>query len=265
MAYLEPIGSPRGSGVPFRRIKRRGHRGLAVALALAVMALCAGALWIAYELRRAPEPGAHAPLIQADNDPIKVKPGDPGGMEIPNRDRLVFNQKGDGTPEHVLAPPEAPLPRPAPEPPATPAPAHTQAQTSPAAPSTTTPASPPATQPAAPAIPAWPGEARAPSTPNTPQQGVTPPPPAPAANGKGYRLQVASVKTEDGAKQEWERIRKQNADILGSLPYRADRVDLGDRGVFFRVQIGPIADAIDAERICSALRDRKVGCILVKP
>ena len=72
-------------------------------------------------------------------------------------------------------------------------------------------------------------------------------------------------KTQEGAKQEWERIKRQNADILGTLSYIADRVDLGDRGTFFRVQIGPIADGTEAERICSTLRERKVGCILVKP
>ena len=242
MAYLEPLGSPQGSGVPYRRIKRRGHRGLAIALALAVMALCAGAVWVAYELRRAPAPGAHAPLIQADNQPVKVKPGDPGGMEIPNRDRLVFNQKGEGGPEHVLDQPEAPMPRPAPVPAPAAAPLQTQSS-----------AAPPAEAPAAPA-------------PSPPQQSAVAPPtaPSPAAGGKGFRLQVASVKTEDGAKQEWERIRRQNADILGTLSYRAERVDLGERGTFFRVQIGPIADGSEAERVCAALRQRNVGCILVK-
>jgi len=260
MAYLEPLGAPQGSRVPYRRIKRRGHRGLAVALALAVMALCAGAIWVAYELKRAPEAGAHAPLVQADNQPVKVKPGDPGGMEIPNRDRLVFNQKGEGAPEHVLAPPEAPIPRPAPDPPATPAPPQTQS-------SAIQP--PPAEAPAAnavPSAPASPGEAHATPAPSVPPQSAAVPPPAQVpAGGKGFRLQVASVKTEDGAKQEWDRIRRQNADLLGALSYRADRVDLGERGVFFRLQIGPIADGSEAERICGALRGRNVGCILVKP
>ena len=265
MAYLEPLGAPQGSRVPYRRIKRRGHRGLALALALAVMALCAGAIWVAYELKRAPEPGAHAPLIQADNQPVKIKPGDPGGMEIPNRDRLVFNQKGDGVPEHVLAPPEAPMPRPAPEPPAAPP----KPQSSAVQPPAQSPAPPAASAPpasAAPSAPASPGDARAAPAPSPQQQSAVVPPPVPApANGKGFRLQVASVKTEDGAKQEGERIRRQNADILGALSYRAERVDLGERGVFFRVQIGPIADGSEAERICGALRSRNVGCILVKP
>jgi hypothetical protein len=259
MAYLEPIGSPQGSGIPFRRIKRRSHRGLAIGLALAVMALCAGAVWVVYELKRAPDPGARAPLIQADSQPVKVKPGDPGGMEIPNRDRLVFNQKGADAPEHVLAPPEAPLPRPAP--PAAPAPPQVEASVAPPPPvpeqSTVTPTAP---------TPASPGDAHAAPAANPSQQSAALPQSAPASTGgKGFRLQVASVKTPEGAKQEFERIRRQNTDLLGALAYNAERVDLGDRGVFYRVQIGPIADGSEAERICGALRQRSVGCILVKP
>lgn len=268
MAYLEPIGSPQGSGIPYRRIKRRGHRGLAIGLALAVMALCAGAVWVVYELKRSPEPGARAPLIQADGQPVKVKPGDPGGMEIPNRDRLVFNQKGADAPEHVLAPPEAPLPRPAP--PAAPEPAPAAAPTPPQAEASAAPPPPPTPQQStvAPAVPtpASPSDAHAAPTPSPPQQSAALPQPAPAsAGGKGFRLQVASVKTPEGAKQEFERIRRQNTDLLGALSYAAERVDLGERGVFYRVQIGPIADGGEAERICGALRQRSVGCILVKP
>ncbi len=50
MAYFEPIDPAQRSGMPFRRIKRRSHRGLAVALALAVMALSAGGLWVGYRV-----------------------------------------------------------------------------------------------------------------------------------------------------------------------------------------------------------------------
>jgi cell division septation protein DedD len=227
------------------------------------MVLCAGAVWVVYELKRAPEPGERAPLIQADSQPVKVKPGDPGGMEIPNRDRLVFNQKGADAPEHVLAAPEAPLPRPAPEPTPASAPPQTEASVAP-------PPATPAPQQSAPAsaapAPASPSDAHAAPAASPPQQSAALPQPAPAsAGGKGFRLQVASVKTPEGAKQEFERIRRQNTDLLGALPYSAERVDLGERGVFYRVQIGPIADGSEAERICGALRQRSVGCILVKP
>jgi len=43
------------------------------------------------------------------------------------------------------------------------------------------------------------------------------------------------------------------------------RVDLGEKGVFYRVQAGPLADAAAAERLCAELKERKQGCIVVKP
>src|SRR6202035_4929897 len=115
MAYFEPIDPAERPAMPYRRIKRRSHRGLAVVLALAVMALSAGALWVGYRLSLGRQ-GGEVPLIRADSDPVKVKPDDPGGMEIPNRDRFVFNPKGGMPIERLLPPPEVPLPRPAPAP-----------------------------------------------------------------------------------------------------------------------------------------------------
>ncbi len=87
---------------------------------------------------------------------------------------------------------------------------------------------------------------------------------APSA-GTGYRLQLGAVKTPEIAKTEWDRIKRQNGDLLGSLSVSVDRADLGARGVFYRIHVGPIADAAQAERLCGQLRQRGVGCILAKP
>ncbi|HEX9568975.1 MAG TPA: SPOR domain-containing protein [Rhodospirillales bacterium] len=69
------------------------------------------------------EPGI--PLIKAATTPVKVRPENPGGLEVPDRDKLVYdrlqgNAEGRGA-ERLLPPPEQPLPRPAPAA-ATPAP-----------------------------------------------------------------------------------------------------------------------------------------------
>ena len=244
MAYFEPMDPAQHGSMPYRRIKRRSHRGLGVVLALGVMAMSAGGLWVGYRLSAGHTSSGEIPLIHADTDPVKVKPDDPGGMEIPNRDRFVFNPTGNMPVERLLPPPENPLPRPATTgnpPPTTAPPATAQAPQAPAAP----PAPPPAV--------------------------VAPPPPqvatlpAPAATGTGYRLQLGAVKTPEIAKTEWDRIKRQNGDLLGSLGVSVDRADLGDRGVFYRIHVGPIADAAQAERVCGQLRQRGVGCILAKP
>lgn len=252
MAYFEPMDPAHPGAVPYRRIKRRSHRGLAMALALGVMALSAGALWVGYRLSAGRTPSGGIPLIRADTDPVKVKPDDPGGMEIPNRDRFVFNPTGNMPVERLLPAPETPLPRPA---------------------TTSNPVLPPAAQPpvaaapAAPAAPAPQAPTAAPqlaptaSAPPKPQTAAAPPP----ASAGGYRLQLAAVKTPEIAKSEIDRIRRQDGDLVRSLTLSVERADLGERGVFYRIHAGPIADAAQAERVCAQLRQRGQGCILAKP
>ena len=247
MAYFEPIDPAQRGPMRYRRIKRRGHRGLAVVLALGVMALSAGGLWVGYRLSIGRVPSGEIPLIHADADPIKVKPDDPGGMEIPNRDRFVFNPKGGMPVERLLPPPETPLPRPVP-----------------AANTASPPSTEPVATPAPPAPVAAPAPPPAPVAPAPPQTAAAPAPSA-GADVRGYRLQLGAVKAPEMAKQEWDRIKRQNGDLVGALSVSVDRVDLGDRGVFYRIHAGPIADAAQAERLCAQLRQRGVGCILAKP
>ena len=61
------------------------------------------------------------PLIRADIAPIKVRPESPGGMQVPDQDKLVYDRmQGEGEApqvEQLLPPPETPLPLPAPPPP----------------------------------------------------------------------------------------------------------------------------------------------------
>jgi len=56
------------------------------------------------------------PVIRAEITPVKIKPADPGGMEVPDRDKLVYdrlNGEGAGTNvERLLPPPETPKPIP---------------------------------------------------------------------------------------------------------------------------------------------------------
>jgi hypothetical protein len=72
------------------------------------------------------------------------------------------------------------------------------------------------------------------------------------------------VRSEDAARQEWERVKRKNADLLGTLSATPIRSDLGDKGVYYRIQTGPVADQAAAERICSELKQRSVGCIVAR-
>jgi len=233
---------------------------LVTGAALLIMGLFAGGLWFAYMqgLRHGSVGGADVPLIRADERPTKVKPEKPGGMEIPDRDKMIYTQKRAAV-EHLLPAPEKPMPRPT----ASPTPAVSE---------------PP--RPASAAAPAGPGAqavAVSPVLPAQPQQSAAKPPvktaSAPAAPAKsttaqmppaktsGARIQLGSVHSEDVARQEWDRIKRTNADLLASVSATPIRADLGDKGVFYRIQTAPIADA---DRVCGELKRRNIGCIIAQ-
>jgi SPOR domain len=228
----------------------RWHRLLGAALVLVVMALFAGGVWFAYVqgTRHAGGSAAHGevPLIRADDRPTKVKPERPGGMEIPDQDNLIYNRSRPSV-EHLLPPPEKPLPRPTTPP---------SGQIGSPAPAPATQATAPGATPAPTVAPAGP-VAQAP--PAAPAHGVQS-----AAKPGGNRLQLGSVRSEDDARREWDRIKQKNSDLLGSLSATPVRADLGDRGTYYRILTGPVADAATAERICSELKQRNIGCFLAR-
>jgi hypothetical protein len=238
---------------------RRPRRLLATTLALLIMGLFSGGLWFAY-VHGSHHVGGNAatavPLIHADERPTKVKPEQPGGMEIPDRDKLIYNNPTRKVVEHLLPPPEKPMARPAPPPPGPPEPARSPAGAAPSA-AATPENSPPANQiaqpqqlaaapPAAKAVPALQGPSK------------------PMAKTGGPHLQLGSLRSEDAARQEWERIKRKNADLLGNLSATAIRADLGEKGVYYRIQTGPVADPAAAERICGELKQRSIGCIIAR-
>jgi len=219
-------------------------------LAVLVMAASAGGVWIAYTNGH-DRPSGEVPLIQAEQGATKTRPPQPGGMAIPNQDKLVYIQdKGQPQVEKLLPPPETPLPRPAPPP-------ESAAPTAPSAPTVSAAAGDVAAAPPAPPVPT------ATLTP-APVAASPAPPAAPSAAGV-YRLQLGALRSREAARQEWEKIRKVNGDLLGDLAAVWPRADLGERGVYYRIQTTPIADAATAERLCGELRRRKIACIVVRP
>jgi hypothetical protein len=228
-------------------------RGLIAGLvAVVVVGVFVGGLWFAYQQGLQHGGGstgaADVPLIRADERPTKVKPENPGGMEVPDRDKLIYTQKRP-TVEHLLPPPEKPMPRPT-------APSAAAPSGSPQPPLMTAAAgaSNPGPQPQL-QQPAGKLPAKAGSAPATAAR------PAAAQQTGGARIQLASVRSEEAARQEWDRIRRANPDLLGSASANFVRADLGDKGVFYRLQTAPIADA---ERVCGELKRRNIGCIIAR-
>jgi cell division septation protein DedD len=244
---------------------RHDRRLPAILLTVAVMALFAGGLWFAYlqGTRHAPAGTAQrdgVPLLRADERPTKVKPEQPGGMKVPDQNVSLYNDKPGAAPvEKLLPQPEQPMPRPVPAP-------EVAAPTASPPPAAAATAAPPAPA-AAPAKPAAKAAADA-KPPALPKQTVAPAPAAPAtagttATGK-IEVRLASVRTPESAREEWARMKRENADLLGNLRANAVPVDLGDKGTYYRIQAGPFADSAAAERLCAELKKRNHGCILAR-
>jgi hypothetical protein len=271
------------------------RRLLRIGIALVVMGVFAGGVWLAYTAGMHRGGGAAAsadiPLIRADTTPIKVKPENPGGMPVPDRDMLIYGQQRPQV-EHLLPPPEQPMARPAPPPAPLPAPAPPQPQ------QTAALAPPAAAPPPPPAVPTPAAAAATPSPVAAPPAAAPPASPAPArpalspaalaaarelgiavaensprpaasraaAAGRagGLRLQLGAMRSETEARGAWERLKHQNSDLLGRLSAVAIRADLGGKGVYYRIQAGPVADASTADRICGELRQRHLACVIAR-
>lgn len=91
--------------------------------------------------------------------------------------------------------------------------------------------------------------------------GPTPPAAAtPPASGN-YVVQVASHKTPEEAQGAWANLRQQYAAIFGARNADIRKVDLGDRGTFYRAMVGPM-NREQANALCQNLKTQGAGCIV---
>ncbi|HSY89517.1 MAG TPA: SPOR domain-containing protein, partial [Verrucomicrobiae bacterium] len=70
--------------------------------------------------------------------------------------------------------------------------------------------------------------------------------------------------SEAEAKTAWKRLAAKYPDILGPLAMHMEKVDLGTKGIYYRVQAGPFTDKNAARDICTKLKPKGQPC-LVKP
>lgn len=256
------------------RVNRRRGQILTVMVSIAAVASFGSVVWWAHNQDvKAGGRGLEPLVVQAPPTPARVKPENAGGLAVPNQDKEVFNRLQPNAvpaqPEKLLPTPPTPklpaggLPLPAAPKPDTEVAAKTptplQGATTPAvatAPSATTPAAPP---PNAPPVADAPKSKPAENGPSIASliDGMSGP-------SGGWRVQVASVKNEDVAKSTWARLQSAHGDVMANLRMQAVRVDLGDKGVWYRVQGGPL-DEKQAQAVCSSLRSRKADCVLIPP
>lgn len=258
--------------------------------------------------------------IKADATSYKMKPDNPGGMQVENQDKLVYDRVAKGAapkrvenllppPEEPKAPPKAPeikpepvkpepvkpepakqaaAPAPTAAPPVAPAAAPAKTAEAPktieaivkaaneepvkAPPAAPAPAAAPAADPLAAAVAAATGgkapaveppKAEAPKTET--QTAALTPAPAVALPSGTFQIQLVSVPTEEAAQSEWKRISGRHKDLFAALTPAITKADLGEKGIYYRLRAGPLADKAAADELCASLAADKVGCIVIKP
>ena len=82
----------------------------------------------------------------------------------------------------------------------------------------------------------------------------------------GYGLHLASYRKEGNADRGWDLLRKRHEAELNGLEPTVRRVDLGAKGVFYRLIAGPVASKGEAERLCGSIKSRgKDYCRVSRP
>lgn len=305
-ADTAPAYDDTGDEAPRRRGVRRW-----IALSVAAVAVFGfGAIvaygYFSYADRHALAP---APLVAADSRPIRAKPENDGGLQVPHQGMSIFDA-GQGArqtgaargPETLLPPPETPLPKPAPMPVQAPV---AQTITVAARPDMPLPA-PASAEPAAPARPAAallppppppppaPGRSASVAAPGAVATGAgavprpgssgsaaaptasaapaatTPAAAVPAAAGaqaraNAFRIQVGAMRTEAEARTAWDQVRRKHPDLLAGMAPSFARVELGERGSFYRIQAGPLPSRDAARGACERLTKAGTVCFVVPP
>lgn len=258
-------------------------------------------------------------LVTAEETPVKVRPKDPGGVEVPDRDKYVYKSLTEAEPdaEQLLPPPEEPMELPAavvdkrngvlaegaetPEAPRHKSEAEIQATSDvtlpveeafsgpktlvsepedilpkmlskEVEPVAETMASTAADKTAA-ALTEQAGE----SEPGPLSMSETEFAPKPAsepaskpvkttaltADASGFLLQIGATQQEGRAAGEITRLAEKHPEILGDLDSVVVRIDLGEKGVWYRMRVGSFASRAEAEATCDELKAVNVGCFVV--
>lgn len=85
-----------------------------------------------------------------------------------------------------------------------------------------------------------------------------------ATGGNGAFVQLAAFKSPTDVAASWAAMQRKHPELLADLSLTMRPVDLGDRGLFYRLLAGPLPDVAAARKLCTALQARGQDC-LVRP
>lgn len=267
----EPIEFDRDAYDDFSEKKRPGGRRILITLvAMVVLGGFAGFIAYAYTVGGKMTERDTPKIIKRAEGPFKKKPNSPGGMKIPHRDKSVYerlladrrNERRKAKGERLLPPPEQPSHLLAPDKPAASRRGFSALSSAQVLPPVIEPPKTPPPLARAPinsmpsntrrAAPIFGAEAARRGRPAT-------------SGAENFRVQLASLRTNGAVHRAWSRLQKNYPGLLGPLALSVVRMDLGmQRGIFYRMQAGPLNSADAARSLCGRLKARKQDCIIVE-
>lgn len=271
-----------------RKFGLRSRSMFMVGSALLGAVALGGALAFAYKQSGGGMSGEEPPLVQADSRPVKEAPQEAGGKEFPHKNKLIYErlQNGDQPEAERIVPRQEALAMPAMpgavaapavatvddpdggprkvktlvvrpdgsvEPPAAPAPEAAPAaapqQVAAAEPAPAPQAAPPAAAPAP--VAADPAPVAAIPAPEPKAE----PAPAPAAPSQ-YVVQVGSKQNQTDALATFADMQQKYPSLLASYRPMVQKANLGAKGIWYRLRIGPIGDKSAANKLCGQLKSQ---------
>ena len=248
--------------------EERSRVPLLIVIALVVLAAFAGVVWLAYNQGVARGRAGTSIVIEAPSSPVRVAPAN-AGVAAPFTNLKVYSQPipsdQDAQKSAVVAPKvKAPVTTEAPPARLSPAEAPTPPPALRVAPPAIAPAAPRAAQTAPPPAPPA-------TTPAALRAAPPAPPPArptAAANGTAASgaavLQLGAFENEAAATSAWTRFRTLY-DSTGTLSPDVQKVDLGAKGIWYRLRVGPFADRPAAVDACVKLKTEGATCFVTAP
>ncbi len=255
--------------------------------AVSGLALAGVVGWFVLSPRYASESNVEIPVIRRPQSAIKVQPVEPGGMEILNQDKTVYDimekKESDNTPvvEKLLPPPEEPkLPEVKPAPEEAKAPTETAAKPEPKAQVEEVKETIVVKEVAAP-VPAVKEEAPVKEVSlkeaMAQEKAKAPAPkkaePAPAAKTQtqkldevpvgSWQVQLMSSTNKPAVETSWKNLVKKYSVLSGQV-HEIETANLGEKGTFYRLKAGAFRDRADADTLCNDIKALGGTCIVKK-
>lgn len=83
-----------------------------------------------------------------------------------------------------------------------------------------------------------------------------------APTGGGYLVQVSSQKNEADAQASYKALQGKFPSVLGQHSSLVKRVDLGEKGVYYRAFAGPFGSSEEASQVCNSLKSAGGQCFV---